>query len=386
VSFYSRWQPLVDEDRHTALVFGFLRHAPADLGLGPWLEEVLRRTVSAIALEPSSFWPNLPSVVVGSVSTVPELVFEADDGQPLNVIVEVKPGFGMHYIDQIAREATDVASSTGATRIAVVMVGADLGRPASTVSWDDEVAARLAAAGLDVRSELYYSSFAELGDVIRRVAAARPEWNAYATDVLHQLNERGLLGYEGAPMHDDLEGLTRRNAVELYNRIVLAARQFYLQLQGQRTFAELGLAPVVGQGYVAARMLRDGRSETVTQNAEWFESRIIVSRFQHESLPDTECVFIGFDLVGGASGEIEMLVGRCEGNFELYAFAAALPDEVRGAASTGLPFEATSGATRYIYDRRPWYPDDAAIDIEWVSTRAALAAGLTGAGGDESQP
>jgi hypothetical protein len=33
MSFYSRWQAPVDEHRQTALVFGFLRHAPLELAL-----------------------------------------------------------------------------------------------------------------------------------------------------------------------------------------------------------------------------------------------------------------------------------------------------------------------------------------------------------------
>jgi hypothetical protein len=36
VSFLSRWQPLRDEDAHTALVFEFLRFAPTTVALDPW--------------------------------------------------------------------------------------------------------------------------------------------------------------------------------------------------------------------------------------------------------------------------------------------------------------------------------------------------------------
>jgi hypothetical protein len=45
VTFYSRWQPLVDEDRRTALVFGFLRNAPVTEAIEPWLGVVLGREV-----------------------------------------------------------------------------------------------------------------------------------------------------------------------------------------------------------------------------------------------------------------------------------------------------------------------------------------------------
>src|SRR5688572_22230418 len=43
LTFLSHWQPLRNEDAHTALVFGFLRHADPEYGLGPWLTSVLQR-------------------------------------------------------------------------------------------------------------------------------------------------------------------------------------------------------------------------------------------------------------------------------------------------------------------------------------------------------
>ena len=47
VTFYSQRQPLVEEDRHTALVLGFLRPAPVAGALEPWLGVVLGREVRA---------------------------------------------------------------------------------------------------------------------------------------------------------------------------------------------------------------------------------------------------------------------------------------------------------------------------------------------------
>jgi hypothetical protein len=95
MKFFSKWQPLRDEDAHTALVFGFLRHAPTSVALDVWLTRVLGREVRASRLKPESFWPSLISVVPGSSYTEPEIVFSVDDGQPLTVVVEVKPGYGM---------------------------------------------------------------------------------------------------------------------------------------------------------------------------------------------------------------------------------------------------------------------------------------------------
>jgi hypothetical protein len=45
VKFFSRWQPVRDEDHLTALVFGFLRHAPAVAGIDAWLTLTLCRPV-----------------------------------------------------------------------------------------------------------------------------------------------------------------------------------------------------------------------------------------------------------------------------------------------------------------------------------------------------
>jgi len=375
VSFYSRWQPLVDEDRHTALVFGFLRHAPVELALNPWLSTVLERPVDAAPLEASSFWPSLPSVVAGSEWTEPELVFDADDGRPLKIIIEVKPGHDMHHLSQLVREVIDVAAHSGTERAAIVMVGADLGRPASTTSWDAEIARAAAAAGVSLEAELRYSSFALLGKVIRRAGDTANDWRPYSTDVVAQLHRKGLLGYEGAPMLDDLEGLTRRNAVEAFNRVTKAARQFFLQLHSESAFLGSGLRPELGSGYVAPRMLRDGRSDTLTAKEEWFESRLFLSIYGHQELGENERAFVGFDLVNGVSDEIEIIVGRCEGypTEGIYRLAEALADEQASIADPRLRFEAKSGKAHWIYDRRPWLPDLASEDLVWVVSRAAAA-------------
>src|SRR6266849_8616996 len=188
MSFYSRWQTLIDEDRHTALVFGFFRHAPVSIALEPWLTQVLARPVRPQPLRPGSFWPVLPSIVAGWTSTEPELVFDAsDDVGPLKVVVEVKPGSEMHTFEQISREVLDVATVTGASRIALVMIGADLGPPATTVDWPSRLAAEVLRRGLAVETETGYSSFALIGEIVAAAADANPDWKAYAEDVSAQL-------------------------------------------------------------------------------------------------------------------------------------------------------------------------------------------------------
>ena len=93
VSFFTHWQPLHNEDAHTALVFGYLRHAPAKHGLEPWLTATIARPVTAPELEHGSFWPAYLSGHEGQQRTFPDLGFDANDGGQLLVLVEVKPGF-----------------------------------------------------------------------------------------------------------------------------------------------------------------------------------------------------------------------------------------------------------------------------------------------------
>ncbi|MCA1656685.1 MAG: hypothetical protein LC713_03075, partial [Actinobacteria bacterium] len=107
MGYYAHWQPLVDENAHTVLTFGFLRHAPPDSALNPWLSEVLQRAVTCQGLQADAFWPRYRSTVGGSVSTEPEVVFWARDSEPLLVVIEVKPWYGQHAIGQLRREAVD---------------------------------------------------------------------------------------------------------------------------------------------------------------------------------------------------------------------------------------------------------------------------------------
>jgi hypothetical protein len=73
VKFFATWQPLHNEDAHTALAFGFMRHAPTEEALAPWLAEVLGREVTPEPLEHENFWPTYGSVVESSQWTEPEI-------------------------------------------------------------------------------------------------------------------------------------------------------------------------------------------------------------------------------------------------------------------------------------------------------------------------
>ncbi len=223
MKYFARWQPLGDEDAHTALVFGFLRHAPVDAALAPWLTEVLDRSVTVEEpLAPRDFWPCYSSRMEGSMRTEPELVFWADDARPLLVVIEVKPSFDQHYVEQLVREAVDTAATEKPARLALVMVGADLIPSSHVARWQDALHTALGRHGLGhVEATLHYSSWALLGQCIRSSVTMAPDWRRYADDVPYKLRLKGLLGYDGGPMfHDDLQQLTVVNAVELFNRTV----------------------------------------------------------------------------------------------------------------------------------------------------------------------
>lgn len=379
MGFYSQWQPLVDEDRHTALVFGFFRHAPVALALRPWLSRVLGRPVEPEPLEPTSFWPALPSSGDGPTVTVPELVFDAVDARgALKVVVEVKPGSDMHRLEQIRREALDTATHSGSSRVAVVMVGADLGPTASTETWPTDLAAQAATLNPAVEVEVGYSSFALIGETITAAGWADAAWKPYADDVIAQLKRKGLLGYEGAPMLDDLEGLTLLNAVETFNRIIASARHFYLQLHKDTGFLAKGLRhDTGGPSITAPRMLRDGGTDQITRPEATFKTKVILSLYTHSDLDTQSRIFVAFDLVPRESNEIQLLAGLMHytaGNpLDLRRLPSALMSTHVDASWPELPYIGGTTSSFWRYDRRDWQPNRAADDITWTLTRIAQA-------------
>jgi hypothetical protein len=373
VKYLSNWQPLVNEDRHTALLFGFMRHAPID-ALNSWLSSILDRPVEATPLGQHAFWPNLPSVMPGSVITQPELVFDADDGSPVTVVVEVKPGYDMLELGQICREVVDVANARSALRVSCVMVGADLNPPMDLGMWRKAVAQSLRENLPEhaVEAELAYASFASLGRAARDFAASKPEWSAYAEDVLAQLRQKGLLGYDGAPMFDDLGELTIPHAVEAFNRSIRAAREFFLQLHGQPSFINLGLRPY----WKEHRMVRNGGSQTPTQPVEWFETTVVMCLYKRERWQANCAVFVCFDLLGHDGEHPDLCAGACEvreGNGS-YAFARAervpeLTSPAREATDDMLPEALAEPGSQWRLDRIEWKPGQADEDIDWTVTR-----------------
>lgn len=381
MKLYSVWQPLHGEDQRTAMIFGFLRHAPAEHGLSPWLTEILERPVIAKALEPEDFWPGYKSHIPNCTTTYPELVFEAEDADgPLHVVVEAKIGSGMHTEEQLAREVIDTAHGEPAPRIALIAVGADLGTPPERAQWQEAVDVALEAHGPSgATAAVHYSSWARLGDRIEAVVDAVPALAIYADDVLAQMRFNGMLGYKGAPVHDDLEDLNVLNAFELVNRAAIAARQFYRTLHSGPAFQTLGLA-----GYWKSdgryEMKRNGTSTVLSADEQWFEISMFMSAYRKTDWPDGAGAYAAFYFAGDGEEPLlqvgaftttwhELLVEYDSGEINDLLDDPLLDDY----AGPDLAIKAVGDNSKWLYDERPWRPNEQDADITWATQRLRAA-------------
>lgn len=392
MSYFSRWSPLNDENAHTALAFGFLRHAPIDHALALWLSNVIGRPVTATGLTPDDFWPNYRSIVDGSKWTEPELVFEADDGSPLTIIIEAKPGYDQQRREQIAREIIDTAHAEESKRVACIMVGADLGPPMPVENWSAHVGQELANHGLGhVALELRYASWGTFGNVAARCAELSPEWRRYADDLIEQLRLNVLMGYDGAPTLDGLEGgLTLVNAVEAFNLTISAARQFFLALHTASGFVAAGLRPYGGYH----RMLRDGFSEAPTASADFFETTVMLCLYNKPAWGTGQVVFVAFDLTSEDEPELQAGAGvvSSKGETMVYRWAHAdgpeitLKDAALGAApATEFPLRAVHESdAEWIYDGQPWRPRQPDADVAWAVAKLEGACSIWDGANPES--
>jgi len=381
--FYSTWQPLdgATEDQQTALVFGFLRHAPADDVLKPWLTEVLEpdqeQAVSPLAA--SDFWPDYSSIVDGSKRTQPEVVFEINAGGPMLVVIENKVSDAAHFLEQISREVVDAANSRGAKRVALIMIGPDLGSPYPLKSWEAEIREALGKYGLPrVRPRVYYSSWASLGKHIERSSSTA--FGRYASDVVEQLKRRGLMGYEGAPMLDDLE-MSVTNAVRAYNRIIVAARQLCRDLIRQPSLAALKLGPWGTTNY---KLSTDGTSRALSQPQEYFEVSTLACCFRRDAWRSRQGVFIAMYL---GNDEPELAAGAFASLRSDVAWAFAVSDELApGDArdeflamnrAPDLPYLTGAPDSTFRYASRPWLTAESEGDVPWALKMLKAAVALS---------
>jgi hypothetical protein len=370
--FYSNWQSLVSatEDAQTALVFGFIRHAPVEVVLKPWLEDVLGPDgdLDVLPLAPTDFWPDYPSIVDGSLWTQPELVFRVSDGEPLLVVVENKIHDKDHAFEQICREVIDSANHEHATRIALVMIGPDFSCPYPIKSWQGGLREALRKSGLPaVRARLYYSSWARLGQRISRCAGTA--FARYGEDVVEQLKRRGFMGYEGAPMLDDLD-MNITNAITAYNRVIVATRQLFRTLTGQPRFTALGLHP---WGTVSYKLLTDGTSRALSQPQDYFEVSTFGCCFRKEKWRSRQGVFVAIH-VGDDDPELDVGAFACLTRDPMWQFASSddkspstANDEHLGTSSAReLPYLAGTTDSTFRYASRPWARSESEGDIPWA--------------------
>lgn len=377
MKFYSVWQPLKNEDAHTALVFGFLRHAPPELALQPWLQSVLGPPVKTNSLSIEHFWPPYPSS--HQEITEPDLAFPVDGGDSW-VIVEAKPSYQQHAASQLSREVIDTVAATGASHVTLIMVAADLGEPPEREAWEQHIRAKLAESGLGAKMRLAYSSWADLGAQIEACGQASSAWAAYAADVLQQLRNKALLGYRGVDVFQGLSEINVATVIEAYNRLVLAARQFFLQLHGSPGFQALGLQP---RGHKGFEMLRDDTSSVITQDPDWFTITTMISPYRHSGWPDGIGAFAGFFF---DDDEASIVTGAFAGsgfdNFALsfgYSEDVALDElknELLQGAAQQLDAASKGGAIEFRYGTRIWSDSHPGDDIQWTLTGLEEAVSL----------
>src|SRR4051794_14340325 len=157
--FYAVWQPLggATEDAHTALVFAFLRHAPADAALAPWLNDVLDGDVTVGKLEIDAHWPDYDSAFGGTI-TQPEFSFRvACDGRPRLIVIENKI-YEPHTLQQTRRELIDSARAYGTMDVTLLLIGVHGQCPYNLSEWADDIRASAATYGVaDHTLDLRYS-------------------------------------------------------------------------------------------------------------------------------------------------------------------------------------------------------------------------------------
>lgn len=371
MKFYSVWQPLKNEDAHTALVFGFLRHAPPELALRPWLKEIVGGEVVAGPLAPGEFWPRYPSSVDEHKATEPDLAFPVDGGNSW-VIIEAKPLYKQHEPGQLGREVVDTVRATGAKRATVIMVGADLGVPRAYEAFETEVRQRLGAHDVGpIELQLAYSSWAQLGAHVEACGHAAPEWRTYSDDVLEQLKTKALLGYNGLDVFEGLEEVNAATVVAGYNRVVLAARQFFLTLHDSTRFQALGMRPPGSKDF---EMLRDDPSTVLTQYEDWFTTWTLLAPYRHPDWSDGQGAFAGFFfddegayLVAGA------FIAPSMSDFAV-TFSESADVKVnelqnpslRDAVASELDGASVGRKNEFRYGSRTWSDSTPKDDIEWT--------------------
>jgi hypothetical protein len=146
-----------------------------------------------------------------------------------------------------------------------------------------------------------------------------------------------------------------------------AARKFYLQLHGQSTFEALGFLPYASAGY---RMWRNPSSYALTQDERWFQTNAIVSLYKREGWPETQAIFVNFDLATAADAA-DLCVGACRvaegGIVDSFAWGERdKPAANTTLAASGFTYSIVQEPCEWVFERRPWLPGKADGDVNWA--------------------
>ena len=219
---------------------------------------------------------------------------------------------------------------------------------------------------------MHYSSWAQLGAHVQAAGTAVPTLAVYAEDVVTQLRYNALLGYKGAPVYDDLDGLNIVNAFEVLNRSASAARQFFLLLHAQPSFHTLGLRPYWKKSF---EMRRTGTSTVLTQNEEWFHVSMFMSAYKKPAWPDGAGAYAAFSFYAEDNPLLHVGAFLTTSNEVLYQYDwsddAEILTDPRLAAYAGpdLAIKAVGDRSEWLYDERPWVPGQQDSDITWTIQR-----------------
>jgi hypothetical protein len=377
VKFFSRWQRPEIEDHLTALVLGFMRHAPVALACSPWLSEVLGRPVRVESITVGDLWPNFPTLAKDGMRTEPDAVLRVEDGSPLLVVIEVKPDEGAQSLAQLRREAVDVAAATGAGRVAVVMLDAGLGPPPEMVIWTAALTAEVPELlGRPCALELRHSSFRQVAATLAEAGRRDLTWAAYAEDVTGQLRRKGLTGYDGAPIIDEEVEMGLREAAEAFNVATRQTRELALAVCSHPRWHAAQLAPT-------ATLHRGANTAVLPGSASWFEQRafLVVSRVPDG--PKGAHVVFGVDLTPRAGGPSQLVAGaallQCsppEAWYWLHHGKGATAGGALAAPVAELPFHEMGekpDRAEWRLDRREWLPGAADDDLAWCLDRVECA-------------
>ena len=276
-SFRKQWGVINSEDTCTALVFGFFRHAPAEVGINPWLRVVLEdESASRPPLAISDFWPRQFD---GPSPVIPDLCFRAKDQHgDLVVIVEAKRRNEEHHGRQLRREVAAARAAFGARRVMLITVGAR--RSLADRSED--------LSTLEFVVQHRHVSWADIG---RFLLAVEAPWKQYAHDIAQRLQSEGLMRHPTPPSI----AIDPSEAFEAVSALTRSARDFLNEIDDEQRARGLGLRLESPN-----RIERTGSSSRMGVADIWWEQGVVYGCWLAPGWQGRRRVIVGVDLRSGA--------------------------------------------------------------------------------------